>query len=231
MQNTHQRGTAEIAFACSTTKERVILSLILTAVVVTLSGCNNPKAANKENFAKPIKQRIAENPHRLPNSGIGSGSCTLDLRGLPVELRSIDYGSNQLAKGYEALKSAGLMTSKVVKEENSWISGKIITTKYDLSENGKQMLQSLGNNTSFLPYCQVAFKDIKSFSAPEGEKTKLAYVEYTYVVEQVDDWAKNPAILQQFPNIKQIVNLIGQPREAQMYLVLTKDGWAYSHGM
>lgn len=210
-------------------KKRAFVSLVLTAIVVALSGCNNPTAANKENFAKPIKQRIAENPYRLP-SGMGI-SCTLDLRGLPVELRSIDYGSNQLAKDYEALKSAGLMTSKVVKEEDSWISGKIITTKYDLSEKGKQMLQSLGNGATSLPYCQVAFKDITSFGEPEGEKTKLVHVKYTYAVEKVDDWAKHPAILQQFPYVQKIVNLVGQARDAQMYLVLTKEGWAYSHGM
>ncbi|HAZ45203.1 MAG TPA: hypothetical protein DCZ55_12235 [Cyanobacteria bacterium UBA11371] len=42
-------------------KTKAIVSLICITIATTLFGCNNPKTANKENFAKVLTPYVAKN--------------------------------------------------------------------------------------------------------------------------------------------------------------------------
>lgn len=206
-------------------RKRMIVSLILTAITVTLSGCNSPKAANKENFAKLLKQDIANNPYKLGESISGHGHCTIELFEVPHK----DELSNGVPymKQYGALEKAGILKSEVIGEKEGGWRGPVTVVKYDFSEKGKQIAKQQSGNSYYLPYCQVAFKEIKSFTEPaDAMGAKVSQVNYTFTVEKVDDWVNHPDILNEYPIVKRVLDSVGQPRNAQKTLVLTNEGWS-----
>lgn len=205
-------------------KKRAILPLICIAISTILSGCNNPKAASKENFTKVLSEDVAKNPYKLGNSFFGGAiSCTIDLGTIPQEIPSYSYH----IKNYEALKNAGILTSEFVREEPRNYGEPVKYSKYDLSEKGKQIAKQSENGGVYLPYCQVAFKEVKLFTEPtDSPAGKISVVDYSYAVEKVDDWVNNPEILQHYPAVKKVVDSVGKPIESKKPLVLTNEGWS-----
>lgn len=202
-----------------------IACLALTAITVSLTGCNNPKAANKDNFAKLLNQHIANNPYKVGESLFGSSYCTIELFEVPHEdelANGVPYWKN-----YAALEKAGILTSQVIGEkENGW-RGRVTVVKYDFSEKGRQIAKQKNGNSYFLPYCQVAFKEVKSFTEPaEIAGTKVSHVNYTFAIEKVDDWANHPDILQEYPVVKRVLDAVGKPTNSQKTLLLTNEGWS-----
>jgi hypothetical protein len=131
------------------------------------------------------------------------------------------------------LKNAGIMTSEIVKEEEikstlvGGIEGKQILTKYELSEKGKQMAKQDNNGNFYIPYCQVAFKEVKLFTEPaDAFGAKVSQVDYTYAIEKVEDWVNHPEILQAYPDVKEALEYVGKPIDDKKALVLTSEGWS-----
>lgn len=217
-------------------KKTAILSLVCLAISTTLSGCDNSKAANKENFAKVVREDIAKNPYRLPSqSFFNNRNCTLSLGKIPQEIVSFDPSTADFAESHsnknKALTNAGILTSSVVKEEeiksDYYGVKKQITTKYDLSEKGKQLAKQDNNGNFYIPYCQVAFKEVKLFTEPaDAAGAKVSYVDYTYAIEKVDDWINNPEILRAYPEAKRILDSVSKPLNAKKPLILTNEGWS-----
>jgi|GEM_PF-3549602 len=208
---------------------RFAFLISIAAITTSLLGCNNPKAANKENFAKVITEEIAKNPYQFPNNGY---RCEMNLGKMPIEISS-EWGSDGFSfigsQGYEALAKAGLLTSQVVGEvekTNVLNTGyKITITKYDLSDKGKQIAKE-DNGTYSLPYCKIGFKEIKLFTEPsDGEGITYSKVDYTVVVEKVEDWVKNPEILKNVPYVQRFVDLVGKPQDIKQLFQLTNEGW------
>lgn len=217
-------------------KKTAILSLICLAISTTLSGCDNSKTANKENFSKVLSEDIAKNPYKLPEYSIFSQrDCTLYLGKFPQEIVTYDPSTADYAESSsnrsKALTNAGILTSSLVKEEevksDYYGVKKQITTKYDLSEKGKQIAKQNNNGNFFIPYCQVAFKEVKLFTEPaDAFGAKVSQVDYIYAIEKVDDWVNNPEILQAYPEVKKIFDSVGKPLNAKTALVLTNEGWS-----
>lgn len=205
-------------------RKKAVVSLVFMAISITLSGCNNPKAASKENFAKILSQYVSDHPYKLGESLFGSSYCTIDLFQVPHE----GYVTNGIPswKDYEALKNAGILTSKVVEERDGG-SGKTTVIQYDFTDKGRQIAKQKNGKSYSLPYCQVAFKEVTSFTEPaDAFGAKVSQVSYTFAIEKVDDWVNHPDILQQYPIAKQILDSVGQPRNSQRTLVLTNEGWS-----
>jgi hypothetical protein len=123
------------------------------------------------------------------------------------------------------------MTSEIVKEEEiksslvGGIQGKQILTKYDLSEKGRQIAKQDNKGNFYIPYCQVAFKEVKLFTEPaDAFGAKVSQVDYTYAIAKVDDWVNNPEILQAYPEVKEALDSVGKPLDAKKALVLTNEG-------
>ena len=213
-------------------KKRAILSLVCIAITTILSGCNNPKAANKENFAKVLSQYVAKNPDVV---AAYARSCKINTLEVPKEVPSPvgsinDYNKNSVDynKSYEVLKNAGILTSQFVREEDRPYQGRLTITKYELSEKGKQIAKEIyGSGLFDLPYCKVAFKEVKLFTEPtDSSAGKISQVDYTFVIEKIDDWANNPEILQVYPKVKEALDSVGKPIDAKKALVLTSEGWS-----
>lgn len=213
-------------------KKRAILPLICLAISTSLYSCDNPKAASKDNFSKVLSENIAKNPYRLPSqSFFNNRYCTVYLGKFPQEIVTYDPSIADFAESnsnkIKALANAGILTSELVKEEDSYGGRKQITTKYDLSEKGKQLAKQENDGNLYIPYCQVAFKEVKLFTEPaDAGGAKVSQVDYTYEIEKVDDWINNQEILRAYPEAKSILDSVGKPLEAKKPLVLTNEGWS-----
>jgi hypothetical protein len=213
----------------------VVLCLGLSLLAV---GCGDPKQANKDNFAKAISQSLQKNPGELANHGFGgSQSCFIHLGNqFPQKLTQSSKfarpGRNILPTiaRLDILAQQGLLTSSTIKEEESKFDGRVVTKSYDVTDKGKpKVIQSKDGKQLYLPYCKLAFKEVTSYTEPaEGMGAKYSQVNFTYTIENVDDWAKDPANYEQFPEAKGATAIVGQPIEGKMILILTNEGWRNS---
>jgi hypothetical protein len=198
-------------------------------------GCGDLKQANKDNFAKAISQSLQKNPGELANHGFGgSQSCFIHLGNqFPQELTQSSKfarpGRNifPTVARLDILAQQGLLTSSTIKEEESKFDGRVVTKSYDVTDKGKpKVIQSKDGKHLYLPYCKLAFKEVTSYTEPaEGMGAKYSQVNFTYTIENVDDWAKDPANYEQFPEAKAATAIVGKPIEGKMTLILTNEGW------
>jgi len=207
------------------------MSIFLTgiAITATLSGCNNPKAANKENFAKILSENIVNNPTHTPNGR----PCVIWLSALsqplpaPSEGLSLDSGF----RVYAELAKAKILTSQIVGEQDEpWGFSSLKhfkkrkIAKYDLSEKGKQMAKQDEKGNFYLPYCRAIFKEVKFFTEPVQNQT---VVTATYDLK-VDDWILDPAmndVTKLFTSMRDLTSYTQAPNEYRTYLYLTSEGW------
>lgn len=206
-------------------KKTAIVSLICIAITTTLSGCNNPKAANKENFAKVLSEYVAKNSAGFSRS---LKYCNIHIGQMPSEgVFSGTPSDDDFARKLESLKSAGILTIDS-REEDRPYQGRVTIRKYDLTEKGKQIAKAIsGSDVFYLPYCQVAFKEVKLFTEPaDAFGAKVSQVDYTYAIEKVDDWVNNPEIIQAYPEVKEALDSVGKALDGKKALVLTSEGWS-----
>jgi hypothetical protein len=204
------------------------MSIFLTgiAITATLSGCNNPKAANKENFAKILSENIVNNPNYTPKGM----PCVIWLSALsqplpaPSEGLSLDSGF----RVYAELAKAKILTSQIVGEQDEhWGFSSLIKkrkiAKYDLSEKGKQMAKQDEKGNFYLPYCRAIFKEVKFFTEPVQNQTMVTA---TYDLK-VDDWILDPAMndVTKFAGIGDLTSYTQAPNEYRTYFYLTSEGW------
>jgi len=211
-------------------KKLMSASLISLVFATNLIGCSSPKDATKDNFAKVIIEKMAKEPYYYPTNGYngnyGRGNCLIQLGKMPQEITSNEEGDY-----YAALQKAGLLTGKLISsqefQEYRWSPKKIITvTKYDLSEKGKQLAQEKEGDYT-LPFCQIKFKEIKLFTEPSAmQGMTVSEVKFTFVVEKVDDWAKQPELREYVPYVQRVLNDVGKVQDFTSVLVLTNEGWS-----
>jgi len=116
------------------------------------------------------------------------------------------------------------------------LSSRPVKTKvlrYELTDNGKTFYREkdrlrLGGNKQVqgdLCYGQQALDTIVKWEGPTtlGD-SKAASVFYTYRIENLAEWAKNPDIQRVFPGIVSTINGAGNTQMNQA-LILTNQGW------
>jgi hypothetical protein len=198
-------------------------------------GCGNPKQASKDNFSEVISQSLQKNPGELAKHGFGGAqSCFIHLgsqfpQTLTQSSKFARPGRNivpTIAR-LDILAQQGLLTSRTIKEEESKFDGRVVTKSYDATDKSKpKVIQSKDGKHLYLPYCKLAFKEVTSYTEPaEGMGAKYSQVNFTYMIETVDDWAKDPANHEQFPEAKAVAAIVGKPIEGKMTLILTNEGW------
>lgn len=205
-------------------KKTAIISLICIAFTATLCGCNNPKAANKENFAKVLTPYVAKNSDGFSRS---LKYCNINIGNMPTERVYGTSDNDDFSRKLEALKNTGIITIDS-REEDRPFQGRVTIRKYDLTEKGKQIAKAIsGTDVFYLPYCQVAFGEVKIFTEPaDAFGAKVSQVDYTYIIEKVDEWVNHPEILQAYPEVKQALDSVGKPLDGKKALVLTSEGWS-----
>jgi hypothetical protein len=209
-----------------------VFSLCLILSVLSVS-CGSPKDASKENFAKAVERSIKENPGSLTESGFAAKKSCFFQVGIKFPIKIVipanDLGSSRpiskTLEQMEVLSKYGLFTSKTLNEEMTPY-GKIVNKEYDITDQGKAKLMSSKEGNKFISYCKIAFKAVTSYEDLSASAMgKYADVKFTYVIEDVDAWAKDPAYHNLFPQAKAVSEMINQPIEGRMSIVFSNEAW------
>ena len=201
--------------------------LMLLGVLLPL-GCASKKDANDKNFSEALNTYLAK-----------KGQLCLGIPSAwPVDLNEAERrGGMGTAAEMAALEKVGLVRSHEAETEYMPpLSSRPVKTKvlrYELTDNGKTFYREkdrlgLAGNKQVqgdLCYGQQALDKIVNWQGPTAAgDSKEATVFYTYRIENLADWAKNPDIQRVFPGIVSTIDGAGKTQMNQA-LTLTSQGW------
>ena len=201
--------------------------LIIFSVLLLVS-CASTKDANERNFSEALNSYLAT-----------KGQLCLGIPSAwPVDLNQAERRSGMgTAAEMAALENVGLVRSHEAETEYmpplSSRPVKIKVLRYELTDNGKTFYREkdrlgLAGNKQVqgdLCYGQQALDKIVNWQGPTAVgDSKEATVFYTYRIENLADWAKNPNIQRVFPGIVSTIDGAGRTQMNQV-LTLTNEGW------
>jgi len=196
--------------------------------VLLLVSCVSKKDAHEKNFSEALNSYLAT-----------KGQLCLGIPSAwPVDLNEAERRSGMgTAAEMAALEKVGLVRSREAETEYMQpLSSRPVKTKvlrYELTDNGKTFYREkdrlgLAGNKQVqgdLCYGQQALDKIINWQGPTAAgDSKEATVFYTYRIENLADWAKNPNIQRVFPGIVSTIDGAGKTQMNQA-LTLTSQGW------
>jgi len=207
-------------------KNTVLCVMVLGSLI--LVGCGSKNDPNDKNLSE------ATNTYLVKKGQLCLGIATK----WPVDLQDSDRGPG-IVRGSEmaALEKVGLARSHETEIEITPLSGthpvKAKVLRYELTEDGKKFYQEkqtvglIGEKDSRGDICfgQQALESVIKTEGPitVGDKKEMTLY-YTYKIENLADWAKNPDIQRAFPGIIPTLNGAGKTTLNQN-LILTDQGW------
>ena len=205
------------------------LPCLMLLCVLLLVGCASKKDANEKNFSEALNSYLAE-----------KGQICLGIPSpWPVDLNESERRSGMgRAAEMAALEKAGLVRSHETETEYtpplSSRPVKIKVLRYELTDSGKTFyrqkdrLALVGNKQvqGDLCYGQQTLDKIVKWDGPTpAGDSKEASVFYTYKIENLAEWAKNPDIQRVFPGVASTID--GATRTTlNQAVTLTNEGWA-----
>jgi hypothetical protein len=196
--------------------------------VLLLVSCASEKDANEKNFSEALNSYLAK-----------KGQICLGIPSpWPVDLNESERRSG-MGRPAEmaALEKAGLVRSYETETEYTpLLSSRPVKTRvlrYELTDSGKTFYRekdrlALAGNKQVqgdLCYGQQTLDKIVKWDAPTtvGD-SKEASVFFTYRIDNLAEWAKNPDIQRVFPGVASTINGAGNTKMNQA-LILTNQGW------
>ena len=196
--------------------------------LLMLVSCASKNDANEKNFSEALNSYLAN-----------KGQLCLGIPSAwPVDLNEPERRSGMgTAAEMAALEKAGLVRSHEAETEYTPpLSSRPVKTKvlrYELTEHGKEFYREknrlgLGGSKEVLGdlcYGHQALDKIIKWEGPNvvGD-SKEASVFYTYKIDNLAEWAKNPNIQRVFPGIVSTIDGAGKTQMNQA-LTLTNQGW------
>src|ERR1700690_3760874 len=179
-----------------------------------LAGCGSKNDANEKNLSEATNAYLVK-----------KGQLWLGLASKwPVDLQDSDRGQG-IVRGSQmaALEKAGLVRSHEAETEITPLSGarpvKSKVLRYELTDDGKKFYQEkevpglIGEKESRGDICfgQQALDTVVRTEGPitVGDKKEVTLY-YTYKIENLADWAKNPDGQNVFPGIVSTINGAGK---------------------
>jgi len=196
--------------------------------VLFLVSCASKKDANEKNFSEALNSYLAN-----------KGQICLGIPSAwPVDLNEAERRSRMgRAAEMAALENAGLVRSHEMETEYTPpLSSRPVKTKvlrYELTDSGKTFYRekdrpALAGNKLVqgdLCYGQQTLDRIVKWDGPTSVgESKQASVFYTYKIDNLAEWAKNPDIQRVFPGVVSTIDGAGKTVMNQA-LTLTSQGW------
>ena len=182
---------------------------MLCAFAITLvfaAGCDNKKASSG-NFKTALQTYFDKTPLWLTKDSTTKTlyyDFGLDAKG------NVSSYENDKALAAEALKSAGLLTSRIY-----------VLTSWGVKISHK-IYETIPGHPACYAYNRV--KSVDNFTAPADLLGHtVSEVTYTYTFDRVEDWAKSTAIQNAIPLLKGISD--GTSKEGKIGVMLTNNGW------
>ena len=207
---------------------KISVPYVIVLGTFLLAGCGSKSDANVKDLSDATNASLAK-----------KGQLCLGLAAKwPVDLQDSDRGPG-IVRGSQmaALEKVGLVRSHETETEVTPLSGtapvKVKVLRYELTDDGKKFYQEkeaqglIGEKESRGDICfgQQALDSVIKTEGPitVGDKKEMTLY-YTYKIENLADWAKNPDIQRAFPGIVPTINGVGKATLNQN-LTLTDQGW------
>lgn len=204
--------------------KRLTLLGFIALMYLALSGCANPKDANKRNFQAAISDYLKDKPACIKVTTAFGGKIKF-----PYRIRKFSYLSNeQLLKKFVAI---GFLSSQKIDNP-----GYRRATIYDLTDKG---LSHFNESENGFCYGKLRVKEILNFTEPNSKSNSgysyysqlagytISTVNYTVETFDIDIWVKSEEVKKVFPAIKLMLNGKTSLRDSTT-LILTNDGWVHS---
>src|ERR1700685_3987750 len=201
---------------------------VMVRGTLLLVGCGSKNDANEKNLSEATNAYLVK-----------KGQLCLGLASKwPVDLQDSDPRKGIVrGSSMAALEKASLVQSHETEIEITPLSGtrpvKAKVLRYELTNDGKKFYQEkevsglIGEKESRGDICfgQQALDTVIKTEGPitVGDRKEMTLY-YTYRIENLADWAKNPDIQRAFPGIIPTLNGAGKTTLNQN-LILTDQGW------
>jgi hypothetical protein len=207
-------------------KMNVLCAMVLGTLL--LAGCGSKNDANEKNLSDATNANL-----------IKKGQLCLGIVSKwPVDVpKSESQMTTGRAPEMAALEKIGLVRSHEAETDFTPFSNtspvKTKVLRYELTEEGKKFyrdkeLPGLAGEKEIrgdICFGQQALDTVIKTEGPitVGDKKEMTLY-YTYKIENLADWAKNPDVQKTFPGIVSTINGAGKTQINQN-LVLTDQGW------
>lgn len=213
-------------------KKLFLCSIISTSLFIT--ACNDPKAANKENFGKAISEYLATQSAvciNYPNSSFAIPKDSPLNNDTQIVFKSKDLANSwyqDTADKMTYLEQKGLFSKQ---EQTIQVDGfgqkqDIAITVYSPTDKVKPFIiekeiSGLGKSKEICTG-KVELDSINTFTEPaERSGMKVSRVEYTIKTKELADWATDPNFSKLFKGL--YVDIAEEQQKTT--LILTNDGW------
>lgn len=218
-------------------KHAISTSIISAFMFSTLSGCNNPKAANEENFAAAINILLAEYP-ACTSTHIDTNPYTgkppegeYDQFKTPDKI-IISHTNPDLTKAYQALVKAGVFKAEETKLRHTvrYLFGKPDkVTDYPATLFTLNRTESTPKKMTAINLCfatrEVA--TIDQFTEPQqGNGVTVSRVKYSDKFSNIAPWSSDSDVRKVWTGIEK--TLEETEKNAAITLGLTNKGWSAS---
>ncbi|MBR4737771.1 MAG: hypothetical protein IK051_08910 [Rhodocyclaceae bacterium] len=202
--------------------KKIFTLTLAAAAAATLSACGSKTDANAKNFGAAVRQYLEQ-----------KDPLCLDTTGFPL----IPDGFSKKTEEQQmaVLEKIGLVKGEdaEVERENVWHFGrnkkieKIQVRRYHLTDAGKPFAQErekmMGGTLTDLCWGKRVLDKVVKWDAPmklgDWQET---HVTYTFKIENLAEWAKNPEVQEAFPSIKKTIE---GDKELGLNVHLTSEGW------
>ncbi|QIW16453.1 hypothetical protein A4G20_08965 [Pasteurellaceae bacterium RH1A] len=216
--------------------KKLVLSGVVMAVL--LAGCDDPKAANKENFGKAIQEFIGTQPaycvdlNQISMLKLPEGSPLISPDKV-FFLKREGGDPSRTQQVAEVLVGEGLLSKETLQADRLDLSNQPKTENFDvysLTEKGKPFvyLAPKGKTPKQLDkLCTGTFKlkEVTNFTEPsEAMGMKVSRASFSFELMDVASWAENPELKKLVKSFNRDPNgMVGRAD-----LVLMNDGWKHS---
>ena len=206
---------------------KISVPYVMVLGTLFLAGCGSKSDANVKDLSDATNAYLAK-----------KGQLCLGISTKwPVDLQDSDQrAGNVKASEMASLEKVGLVRSQNAEAEYTTLSGRPAKTKvlrYELTDEGKKFYREkdvvgLGPRKEALGdicFGQQALDSVVKTEGPiaVGDKKQVTLY-YTYKIENLAEWARNPDIQKAFPGIVPTINAAGKTTLNQN-LTLTDQGW------
>ncbi len=213
-------------------KMKVAKAIFCVSILANLiTGCDNSKTANDDNFKKVIAAVLPEQQLNCFDLG-GIGSSSAFSESVPI-----DFPLN-LVKGEEPLKIKALVKAGVLSTSEVTVTRYFIGshnfpgTRYSLTKSSENFFKKNLPSLSFTRkngFCfgETEMDKVINFTEPENVNgNTISQVKYTYKIKNLPNWMEDSEVQTLFPEVAEMVRTKNNPAEDTITLVLTNKGWA-----
>ena len=207
-------------------------------------ACSSSSDPNKRNFKKALEQYYSKHDRCVVLQRPSGRKYKILTKSPGIHV--LEFEAEHMKSALESAVGYGLLRDEVAEiafselyfgEPNSSV-GKT----YSPTKNGENVFRSISEGSDFISVCYGKYHidEIQSFTEPADLMGyRVSEVQFAYTIVDIENWAREEAVLQWVKDSWRIVqlesetfsrqleiDLVGKPQEYKLTLRLTSEGWS-----